>query len=252
MKISSDDIKRLLAEKHSGDIYVHECKNGPTHLAVDLLKLDGWAMSRSWANPRTCGYEIKVSRSDWVNDKKWVKYIPLVNEMWVVSPRDLVKPAELPAGVGLIYVASTGTRLYTKVKAVWKDIEPPVDLLNYVLMCRASIDIREYRNTRDDWEAYFAAEHDDRRFGRLLAYRIRERFEQCVTRVSEENSRLKREIEALKPLREELVRRGIYYQYSRAEKLADKLEADESIARDALERAKKAIEAAELLIDKNR
>ena len=68
VKMTSNLIKSLLAVRHAKDVFVEECKNGPTHNTKTLIKLDAWAMSRSWANPHTFGYEIKVSRSDFLSD----------------------------------------------------------------------------------------------------------------------------------------------------------------------------------------
>lgn len=67
-------ITDLLIARHAGDVFVPECKNGSTwetyYSDQRLLKLDGWAMKKSWKNPCMTGYEIKVDRSDFLNDEK--------------------------------------------------------------------------------------------------------------------------------------------------------------------------------------
>ena len=55
------DIQCALALKHIEDIYVAECKDGPSAGSFHS-RLDGWAMVKSWARPHVLGYEIKVSR----------------------------------------------------------------------------------------------------------------------------------------------------------------------------------------------
>jgi len=225
-KIDSDDIKRLLSEKHHTDIFVPECKDGPTHTAANLYKLDAWAMARSWIHPCTTGYEIKVSRSDWLQDRKFIEYAKLVHEMYIVSPKGIVMPEELPDGIGLMWVASTGTRLFTKRRAVYRDIELPASLLVYVLMCRATIDVKDKptRRTRDDWERALADDKDDALFGALLGGRIKERFAKRVIEVGQENKRLQSDIERLQPIADELKKRNVHcFSWARAEDIVDQL-----------------------------
>jgi hypothetical protein len=80
-QLDSADVKRLLAKKHESDIFVEECKTGP----AGSRSLDGWAMEKSWANPRIIGYEVKVSRSDFLRDTKWHEYLDTCNEFYFVT-----------------------------------------------------------------------------------------------------------------------------------------------------------------------
>jgi len=83
---TADQILNLLLIKHSKDVCVPECKGGPTWFGRHD-RMDLWTMARSWAHPRCCAYEIKVSRSDFVNDKKWMAYLEYCNELYFVAPR---------------------------------------------------------------------------------------------------------------------------------------------------------------------
>ena len=67
--MNARDIVDLLSTKHSKDLFIPECKDGPTW-GASHLRLDAWALTRSWASPCSYGYEIKVSRSDWMQDDK--------------------------------------------------------------------------------------------------------------------------------------------------------------------------------------
>lgn len=72
------------------------------------------------------GYEVKVSRSDWLREvkdpAKAEAFCRLVEFFWIVAPAGVVKKGELPPTWGLIEVNGTGTeedpwRLRTKTAA---------------------------------------------------------------------------------------------------------------------------------------
>lgn len=67
-----------------------------------LLKFDGLAITKSYTKPNIIGYEIKVSRNDFLQDNKWHLYLQYCNEFYFVVPKGLVKKEELPDHVGLI------------------------------------------------------------------------------------------------------------------------------------------------------
>lgn len=76
------NILRLLEAKHSKDLLIPECKDGPTQSVSEHLRMDAWVMNRSWAHPCYTAYEIKVTRSDFLNDRKWRGYLPYCNEFF--------------------------------------------------------------------------------------------------------------------------------------------------------------------------
>ena len=83
--LTAKDILRLIESRHSGDLVVAECKDGPTHYARHR-RLDAWVMRKSWSKPALYGYEIKVSRQDFLKDDKWPDYLPMCNELYFVCP----------------------------------------------------------------------------------------------------------------------------------------------------------------------
>lgn len=140
--ITAREIVDLLAAKHAEDVFVPECKNGPTHSPVhSLLKLDAWAMPRSWAHYTTIGYEVKVSRRDFEQDQKWVGYLDYCHRFYFVCPAGLIRSSELPKDVGLMWVSVNKTKILTKHHATSREPDNAklLDLMSYVLMCRTKV-----------------------------------------------------------------------------------------------------------------
>lgn len=139
--ITAADIQRLLAARHASDVWVAQCKNGPTWTAHQVRILDGWALRKSWSPWTAVGYEIKVARSDFEQDQKWGEYLPVCHEFYFVCPGGLIKTNDLPEGVGLIWVGANGQKLHTKIKARRREPDPQAlaRLMSYVLMSRARV-----------------------------------------------------------------------------------------------------------------
>lgn len=140
--VKAHHIKHALAKKHEniGDFFLTEVKNGPTHFATELLIMDALAIKKSWANPLFQGYEIKVSRQDFLNDNKWHGYLNYCHRFSFVCPTGLIAPEELPDEIGLIYYNAEKGTLYTKRKAVHRSIELSADLMYYIIMSRMDSD----------------------------------------------------------------------------------------------------------------
>lgn len=136
MKVKAHEIKKALSNKHHQDFFLTEVKNGPTHFSNELLIMDAMAIKKSWANPCITGYEIKVSRSDFLRDEKWTAYLQQCHRFSFVCPKDLIKPEELPDGVGLIYFNTDKKTLYTKRKSKYREIEMNADMFYYIIMSR--------------------------------------------------------------------------------------------------------------------
>ena len=78
-KVTSTDIKLALKEFHNGkpSYFITECKTCSTYFPdpQGLLKFDGLAITKSYTKPNIIGYEIKVSRNDFLQDNKWHLYL---------------------------------------------------------------------------------------------------------------------------------------------------------------------------------
>ena len=209
MNIEAARILDLLAVKHSKDVFVPECKDGPTQNGSGHLRLDAWAMKRSWLRMKFWGYEIKVRRSDFLRDEKWQAYLDLCNEFSFVCPSGLIDPSEVPDYVGLIWVSKTGNRLYTKRKAVWRDIEVPESLLLYILMARSEIRRSEFmqatkENRAERWREWLQRTKEYKQLG----YSVSERVTNLIHEAESDVRRANVEVEAFKKTREILVDLG--------------------------------------------
>lgn len=141
------------------------------------------------------GYEVKVSRSDWLNDKKYLAYLPLCHYLNIVAAPGVVQIEELPPDVGLLEPVGNGTRLVTRRKAVYRKIELPGDLLVYVLMCRTKI-TREIQDS-SGWrmrqlQEWVESKNEKHKLSYAVNAKIRETFAEQERRQSQLNFRLER------------------------------------------------------------
>ena len=190
--MNATDILKLLKEKHAEDVFVPECKFGPTGITG---RIDAWVMTKSWAHPLTIAYETKVSRSDFLNDNKWQQYLPHCNQFWFVTAPGICQKREIPQGAGWMEVSLTGTRLFTRVKApyVHREIPEAEQLFRYLLMSRTRI-VGEYdplaRHGRAMMEQVLSQKAEDAHFGALAGKRIHELIKKRISLVEIRNIEL--------------------------------------------------------------
>lgn len=158
-------ITALLDEKHAYDVFVPQCKDGASFGGTGYAIMDAWVMKRSWSPVTMIGYEIKTSRSDFLQDTKWPKYLDLCHQFSFVTPPGLVEKSEIPPACGWITTTANGNRLYTRVKAPWREIELPVDLLIYILMGRVSVTANGPSSKRGYWQRWLAQRDEDKILG---------------------------------------------------------------------------------------
>lgn len=208
----ADRILELLAAKHSKDVFVPECKSGPTYYS-EHMRMDAWVMNRSWAHPCYTAYEIKISRSDFLNDKKWRAYLPYCNEFFFVAPKGIVKVDELPPEAGLLEQLGgvTGRRLVRRKQAAWRDVVPPESIFKYVLMARVKVGRSEYsiEQTKEeraaDYRRFIQAKIENRELGYLVSKAIREK----ATAMDIEMKKMERQMAEYDDIRRLLVRLDI-------------------------------------------
>ena len=174
-------------------------------------------MKKSWAKPNTVGYEIKVSRSDFVKDDKWPQYLPYCNEFYFVSPREVIADDEVPEGAGLIIVSKGGRRLYTKKKAPRKGIpEGGLELMyKGILMSRVEIRAGKpdgwsaNRYALKYWEEFIREKEEKRKYGWGLRGKIKRLYKDRIEAVENENARLKQRIFAYEAIESMLKEMGV-------------------------------------------
>lgn len=188
--MTEDDLIKLLAVRHSKDVFVAQCKDGPTNYGSHL-RLDAWVMRRSWAHPTIYGYEVKVARSDFVRDEKWQGYLEMCNALYFVCPPKMIDPKELPSQVGLLVCSANATRLYCKKKAPIRDNETPENVWRYILMWRAEIRSEHTVNRdREFWEEWLKHRRIDHEFGANVGGAIRKAFNEKVRGIEYEHKKL--------------------------------------------------------------
>lgn len=204
--MKSEDVVKLLRAKHAEDVFLSECKDGPTQCSTHS-RLDGWAMQKSWTRPTTYGYEVKVSRNDFLRDDKWQNYLDLCSDFYFVCPWGLIQPEEIAHPAGLLWVAKTGTRLWEKKKAARREVQIPETLWRYVVM-RLDTGV-PYKTSREQWREWLDAKSEDIKYGHRCGRRLREVISQKVDMAQYENRRLQKELEKLQELKAAADRLGI-------------------------------------------
>ncbi len=200
--MTAEEITGLLASKHCGDIFVPQCKDGDTWFHKVKI-MDAWTIQKSWTKPYSTCYEIKISRSDFMNDKKWIDYLPYCNSFYFVAPAGIIDKSEVPEQAGLMLVSSTGTRLFTKKKAPFRNVKVSTDILMYILMWRSQITKEHvYQTDREKIEEWLENKEKNKEFGEFVSKKLREEYNKQITTVRQENERLQRENERLKKVRE--------------------------------------------------
>lgn len=212
-EITAREILGLLAIRHSGDVFVPECKDGPTQYVRGHSRLDAWTMPRSWAHPACTGYEIKVSRSDFLGDNKWQAYLSLCNLLYFVAPAGVIEKDEVPEGCGLLCVSKNGRMLRVAKKAPHRDVEIPEDLWRYILMCRANITAPNMNGGGVPkavyWRNWLREKVEKRELGREVSRGLQETFRTRVTKVEAEQKVIEVQMRPLNDAKEILDSIGI-------------------------------------------
>lgn len=207
--ITAKDIIDLLAVKHSQDVFVAECKTGPSYGRA-CQRFDAWVLPRSYTQFRTIGYEVKVSRGDFMQDDKWQGYLPYCHEFNFVAPPGVIEPGELPEGIGLYVTSKNGTRLFRKRKAARRDIDIDISIYLYILISRCYIQ-GEYNtpSQTEYWVKWLEDKDASLKIGHMASKRLGELYKINVQEVRTENRMLKDRINALEYMEKVLADMGI-------------------------------------------
>lgn len=187
-KVTSTTIKKALASFHEKDFFITECKTCSTYFPdpQGLLKFDGLAVRKSYTKPCITGYEIKVSRGDFLQDNKWHLYLQYCNEFYFVVPAGLITKEEIPENAGLIYYYPETDHLRTKRKALYRDIEEPVGVYKYIIFSRFDQDRLPFYEDRAEYARDYLNDKQEKRklgasFGSKMAADLRAAQEKLST-----------------------------------------------------------------------
>ena len=169
-------VKMALAERHAADFFITECKDGPTwfgpHMRVDAL-----AIKKSWSPVRIIAYEVKVSRSDFLGDDKYLGYKDMCHELNLVCPKGLIDPKEVPEDVGLAYYYPDSGKAISKVKARYREVEINSGTLLYIIMNRLESDRYPFfSNKQAYFQEWLKNRNDDKQLGGKVGRALRERI----------------------------------------------------------------------------
>lgn len=247
-KVTSTAIKIALAEKHRKDFFLTEVKSGPTQLAVPggLKILDGLAIRKSWTNPCFTGYEVKISRGDFLRDAKFYTYEELCNCLYIVCPKGMIDRTELPESVGLMYYDPEKETITTRKKAIFRKIEYSPEMLLYIIFSRLDSDRYPFfSDKREYFEAYLAGKNDNR----VLSHAVRTKIVQDKARLENELEHLRafeRQYEAYKVLMKVLRNHGILG--CRGKGIADEL--DKALSRSCPDDISEIRKSMERMVDR--
>jgi len=195
-KITDTEIIRHLANKHLDDFFVTEVKDGPS-MYRSHLRLDALAVKKSWARPCFTAYEVKTSRSDFLKDEKWPGYLSLCHRLYFVCPQGMIKKEELKGGsAGLIYYRQGKTTpLWTALKAPYRDIEIPVQMVMHILFSKLDSDRYPFFKERQE---YFEQWLEEKKSSRQIGWEVGTQIWQRLANHEEKKKLYDRTIERWK------------------------------------------------------
>ena len=206
--MTAEEIIAVLAMKHKDDLFIPQCKDGASY-GRQMRQMDAWARKKSWANPLTTAYEVKVARSDFLGDTKWRDYLPLCNEFYFVAPKGLIQIDELSPEAGLREVMRT--RVITRKKAPYREGALDESLCKYILMHRTQVCRGNEHTTveRDYWQRWLALRDEDKELGWDVSRKLQELVKTRITAVENKACAVAKENRALADVKALLEREGI-------------------------------------------
>lgn len=174
---TSHDVAKALEKRHRADAFFREVKNGPTTIGMGarLRILDAVAIKKSYTAPCITGYEIKISRGDFLRDDKWQEYMPLCHRFLFACPAGLLKPNEMPEGVGLIEVTEKGMTKITR-RPLHRNIELPVLMFLYLVYSRTPSDRPPwFSGAQEELSAWLAEKQERKHLGLQISRKLRAR-----------------------------------------------------------------------------
>lgn len=201
-------IIRALYTRHADAIADTEVNVPDLHgKGVSAQRMDFLAIACSWAQPRITCYEVKVDRRDFVQDVKWMAYLPACHELIFVTRKGIATKEEIPEEAGWQEL-QPGGGLVTRKKAPRHKMttEAEATLYKHLLMRKSG---RGHIPNRVFFEGWLKQKRADRVLGRMvgreLAATVADRLRNAAAETKKANARS----EALEGIRETLKALGI-------------------------------------------
>jgi hypothetical protein len=213
MKVKAHEIKHALSLKHRDDFFLTEVKNGSTWSNDNLAIMDALAIKKSWSKPCLTGYEVKVSRQDFLNDDKWPIYKNYCHRFYFACPTGLIQPEELPSEVGLVWFNPEKKTLYTKKKSLFRNIEMPANMFYYIILSRLDNERHPFFGSqREMFELYVQDKITKRELGRRAASKLAKELAEMERKIADlerEKERLLIHKERFKAVQEIMKKHGL-------------------------------------------
>jgi len=213
-------INSLITYRHREDMLFAEAMQGSSRrvdAGVSRRRLDYWVVVPSWSKPRYIGYEVKVSRSDFLRDDKAHTYESQCTEfIWVTAKGVVHDIREIPEGHGWQELSANGARIVTKKKAprIKPDTNAIHNAIKSVLM--RAIAPRAGLTKREFFEVWLERREIDNTLGRMVSRKLRQEITEKINKVEAENIRLKRENKHLQSVKEMIEDADLKHCYSSA------------------------------------
>jgi hypothetical protein len=213
MKVAAHEIKHALSLKHREDFFLTEVKNGSTWFNDELAIIDALAIKKSWTKPCITGYEIKVSRQDFLNDDKWPVYKNYCHRFYFACPTGLIQPDEIPDDVGLVWYNPDKKSLFTKKKSKFREIEMPTDMFYYIILSRLENEKHPFFSSQRE---YFEQYVNDKISKRELGWKVSSKMvnelrelEKQIARLEMEKSKFEEDQKLLNAVLEIMKKHGL-------------------------------------------
>ena len=194
MEWTAEKLTALLNERHAGHIRAAQCKMGWSGTSI----MDYWVMIPTWTRIHTIGYEIKVSRADFLRDAKWKDYLPACNQFFFCAPKGIIRKDELPKEVGMIEPFSTGNGLRITKQAP----DGEVDNLAVLNCLRHVVMWKQVSSRHERAKQWLQEIKDCENIGYQVGQVINKIVEKRVGEVEKEANEISNENERLKTIKE--------------------------------------------------
>lgn len=102
--VTAMDINCALASRYRRDGDGYWTEISVTEPNDTVLRLDGVALEVNWRGDTwISGFEVKVSRGDFLRDAKYLRYKDYADDLTLVCPARMIDRSEVPEPVGLMY-----------------------------------------------------------------------------------------------------------------------------------------------------